>query len=263
MPTQQAQRELILLGTGTSTGVPIIGCDCSVCTSDNPRNRRTRTGVFVPAADGNFLIDTPPELRLQLLRENVKMVEAALFTHAHADHIYGLDDLRIFGHYLNAPVKLYCEADVERQIRESFAYAFARLQRQAHAFSIPKLEFERIETTPFRVLGETIQPIRLWHGQLAILGFRIGKTAFCTDVNRIPDESWELLEDLDVLVLDALRERSHPTHFSIPECLEVVERLRPRRTVLTHISHWLDHDETNARLPDGVELAYDGMRLPF
>ena len=257
------QRELILLGTGTSVGVPQIGCDCAVCTSDNPKDHRTRTGVFVPAPRGNFLIDTPPELRLQLLRENVKVVHAAIYTHSHADHIFGLDDLRICGFHLDAPVTLYCEEAVEQQIRRAYHYAFGPPSPNMHKFAIPKLQIRRIGLEPFDVLGQRVRPIRLLHGRLPILGFRIGDVAFCTDVSEIPDASWPLLEGLDTLVIDALRDRPHPTHFSVEQSLAVIERLKPNRAYFTHISHYLDHDETNARLPPGVELGYDGLRIPF
>jgi len=258
-----ADRRLVLLGTGTSVGVPVIGCDCGVCASTNPRNHRTRTGVFVSAPQGNFVIDTPPELRLQLIREGVKIVHAAVYTHSHADHIFGLDDLRICGHRLDAPVVLYCEENVERQIRTSFNYAFNPPDPKAHQFAIPRLSFERIGLEPFEVLGLAIQPIRLLHGELPLLGFRLGDVAYCTDVSHIPDESWPLLEGLDVLILDALRETPHPTHFSVGQSLEVVERVKPRRAYFTHISHRLDHEATTARLPDGVELAYDGLQIPY
>jgi phosphoribosyl 1,2-cyclic phosphate phosphodiesterase len=258
-----SKREMILLGTGTSVGVPVIGCDCDVCMSENPRNHRTRTGVLVQAEKGNFVIDTPPELRLQLLREKVSLVEAAVFTHSHADHIFGLDDLRIFGHYLDAAIPLYCEERVEQQIRQSFNYAFETPHANAHHFAVPKLRFERIEAEAFDVLGVTVHPIRLYHGQLPLLGFRIGDVAFCTDVSFIPDESRPLLEGLDVLILDALRDKPHPTHFSVPQSLEEVRQLKPKRAYFTHISHWLEHEATNARLPENVELAYDGLRIPF
>lgn len=257
------QRELILLGTGTSVGVPTIGCDCDVCTSSDPHNQRTRSGVYVPAPEGNFLIDTSPELRIQLLREKVKLVHAALFTHCHADHLYGLDDLRIFGHYLDKPVTLYCEENVEQQIRDSYAYAFSTPPPNAHHFSVPRLTFQQISTEPFELLGQKIIPLRLLHGQLPILGYRINDVAFCTDVSEIPDETWPLLDGLDVLIIDALRDRPHPTHFSVEQALEVAERVRPRQTYFTHISHFLDHKTTNARLPENVELAYDGLRIPF
>lgn len=212
---------------------------------------------------GTFLIDTSPELRIQLLRERISLVHAVVYTHSHADHIFGLDDLRLFGHYLKGPVVLYCEEPVERQIRASFSYAFTPPLADVHYGAIPQLRIERIGLEPFPLLGVMVRPIRLLHGRLPVLGFRVGKVAFCTDVSFIPDESWPLLEGLDVLILDALREEPHATHFGIPQSLEVVERVRPRRTYFTHISHHLDHDATNARLPQGVELAYDGLRIPF
>jgi phosphoribosyl 1,2-cyclic phosphate phosphodiesterase len=263
MNSATTDRQLILLGTGTSVGVPMIGCRCDVCTSSDPKNHRTRTGVAVCAPGGTFLIDTSPELRLQLLRERIELVQGAVFTHSHADHIFGLDDLRIFGQYLDGPVPLYCEENVERQIRTSFDYAFVPIDPTWHKGAVPNLEFRRIGTEPFELLGIEVRPIRLMHGKLPVLGFRIGDVAFCTDVSHIPDESWPLLEGLDVLIIDALRERPHATHFSVGQSLEVVERVQPRRAYFTHISHQLDHAATNARLPEHVELAYDGLRIDY
>lgn len=256
-------REIILLGTGTSVGVPVIGCFCDVCTSTNPKNNRTRTGVLVHAPEGNLLIDTPPELRMQLVRERIPEVHAVAYTHSHADHIFGLDDLRICGHRLNRAIVLHCEEIVEQQIRASFGYAFETPSVNNHHFATPRLAFQRIGVDPFEVLGLRVTPIRLLHGKLPLLGFRIGNVAFCTDVSAIPDESWPLLEGLDVLVLDALRDQPHPTHFGVAQALEVVERVKPRRTYFTHVSHSLEYDETNARLPAGVELSYDGLRIPY
>jgi len=217
----------------------------------------------VDAPEGKFLIDTSPELRVQLLREKVDLIHAAIFTHSHADHIFGLDDLRIFGYHLEHPVRLYCEENVERQIRTSFNYAFEDPFPNNHLGAIPKLEFHRIGIEPFEVCGLTVRPIRLLHGRLPVLGFRIHDVAFCTDVSRIPDESWPLLEGLDVLIIDALREKPHATHFSVGQSLEVIERVKPRQAYLTHISHNLEHEATNARLPSGVELAYDGLRIRY
>ena len=254
---------LTLLGTGTSVGVPMIGCHCEVCGSTNPKNKRTRCGVVVRGSEGNFLIDTPPELRIQLIREGVDLVQATLFTHSHADHIFGLDDLRIFGQYLDGPVSLYCEEIVEEQIRASFGYAFAPPYPNAHPGAIPKLRFQRLDLTPLELMGVMVRPIRLLHGKLPLLGFRLNDVAYCTDVSEIPEESWPLLADLEVLIIDALRDRPHPTHFSVSQALEVVERVRPRRTYFTHISHYLEHEETNARLPETVELAYDGLTVPL
>ena len=258
----QSERELILLGTGTSHGVPVIGCHCQVCESNDPRNQRTRTGVAVRTPRGTFLIDTSPELRLQLLREKIDLIEAVIYTHGHADHLFGLDDLRLFGYRLERPVVLYCEEIVEQQIRASFSYAFNPAPDLHHG-AIPLLEFLRIGLDPFEVLGERIQPIRLIHGRLPVLGFRIANVAFCTDVSLIPEESWSLLEGLDVLIIDALRDEPHATHFGIPQALAAVERVKPKRTYLTHVSHYLDYQSTNARLPAGVELSYDSLRIPY
>jgi phosphoribosyl 1,2-cyclic phosphate phosphodiesterase len=255
--------EMILLGTGTSTGVPMIGCDCDVCQSPHPRNKRTRTGVAVHAPEGTFLIDTSPEIRLQLVREQIRLAQAVIFTHGHADHLYGLDDTRLFPYRMKKALPLYCEASTERNIRGAFGYAFQEPPKEAHPGSIPQFELVRIGTDPFDLLGFHIQPIRLLHGRLPVLGFRINDVAFCTDVSRIPDESWPLLEGLDVLVLDALREEPHPTHFGVGQALEVIKRVKPRQAFLTHISHKLEYEATNARLPANVQLAYDGLRIPL
>jgi phosphoribosyl 1,2-cyclic phosphate phosphodiesterase len=259
----QSNRELILLGTGTSHGVPVIGCHCEVCESDDPKNNRTRTGVAVNTTQGTFLIDTSPELRVQLLREKIDLIEAVVYTHSHADHLFGLDDLRLFGYRLERAIPLYCEEIVEQQIRASFSYAFDKSPGDLHHGAIPLLEFHRIGLLSFEIMGEKIQPIRLMHGRLPVLGFRIADVAFCTDVSFIPEESWPLLEGLDVLVIDALRDEPHATHFGISQALEAIERVKPKRAYLTHVSHYLDYDSTNARLPDGVELSYDSLRIPY
>ena len=256
-------RELILLGTGTSHGVPIIGCHCPVCTSTNPRNNRTRTGVAVRTNEGTFLIDTSPELRIQLLRERIDVVHAVIYTHSHADHLFGLDDLRLFGYRLKRAIPLYCEAVVEAQIRAAYSYAFETQDPDQHYGAIPQLELRRIGVAPFELLGVRVQPIRLMHGKLPILGFRIGDVAFCTDVSFIPDESWPLLDGLDVLVIDALRDEPHATHFGVSQALEAIERVKPKQAYLTHVSHYLEYTATNARLPKGVELSYDGLRIPY
>lgn len=258
-----SSRQIVLLGTGTSHGVPIIGCHCPVCSSTNPRNQRTRTGVAVQTPQGTFLVDTSPELRIQLLRERIDLVHAVIYTHSHADHLFGLDDLRLFGYRLKQAIPLYCEPLVETQIRAAYSYAFAPPDPDSHYGAVPQLRLERIGLDPFDLLGVRVQPIRLIHGKLPVLGFRFGNVAFCTDVSFIPEESWPLLEGLDVFIVDALRDEPHATHFGIPQALAAIERVRPRRAYLTHVSHYLDYDQTNARLPEGVELAYDGLRIPF
>ncbi len=261
--TTSVPYEFLILGCGTSHGVPMIGCHCAVCESTDPRNQRTRTGAVIHTPQGNILIDTSPELRLQLIREKIDLIHAVIYTHSHADHLYGLDDLRLFGHYLKKPVPLYCEEIVEHQIRQAFGYAFGDPKVNDHPGSIPLLELSRIGLDPFEILSVPIQPLRLMHGRLPVLGYRIFNVAFCTDVSHIPDETWPLLEDLDVLFIDALRDKPHATHLSVRQALDVIQRVRPQRAYLTHLSHALDYQTTNARLPPNVELAYDGLRIPL
>lgn len=256
-------RTFTFLGTGTSVGVPMVGCDCATCTSSNPKNHRYRTGVLISLPQGNFIIDTPPELRLALLREKVSAAGAVLFTHYHADHLFGLDDIRPLCHKLNGPMPLYCTAEVEQKVREAFSYAFKGDVQQLPFGYVPRMQFHRIAEGPFMVLGEQVTPVPLLHSHFDVLGFRIGDVAYCTDVNKIPASSWRLLEGLKVLVLDALRDRPHPAHFSLEESLEVIRQLQPARAYLTHMGHELEHDATSRRLPANVELAYDGLKFSF
>lgn len=259
--TSDIRGEMILLGTGTSVGVPAIGCGCDVCRSDNPRNRRTRCSAIVGLPDGNLLIDTSPDLRHQLLREQIGIVHAVVYTHEHADHVFGLDDLRLMQFYLGGPVPLYCEAAVEARIRKSYDYAF-QSTGDSHTGAVPQLVFHRIGTEPFDVLGTRVTPIRLRHGKrFEVLGFRIGDIAYCTDANAIPDESMRRLAGLDVLILDALRPHGHATHFSLEEAVEIARALNPARTYFTHMSHELEHESTNIDLPANMALAYDGQRI--
>lgn len=257
------RQELVLLGTGTSAGVPMIGCDCDVCRSANPRNKRMRTGVAVHVPGGTILIDTSPELRLQLIREQIPVAHAVIFTHGHVDHLFGLDDTRLFPHRLGYPLPIYMEEATEITMRSAFGYAFKKRPPEAKGWSIPQFDVHRIGEESFELLGQTIQPVRLLHGRMPVLGFRLNNVAFCTDVSTIPQESWAKLAGLDDLILDALRDKPHSTHFSIDQALEVVDRLKPKRTWLTHISHSLEYEATNARLPANVQLAYDGLRIPF
>lgn len=257
------QRVFEFLGTGTSVGIPMVGCECAVCTSSDPRNQRYRCAVLIRLPRGNILIDTPPELRLQLLRAKVSYVNAVLFTHYHADHLMGLDDLRPMPRHLGSAVPLFCTNEVERKIRTVFSYAFTPDADSLPSGYLPKLVFQNIGTAPFTCLGERVTPIPLLHAHFDVLGFRIGDVAYCTDVNKVPNESWPLLEGLRVLVLDALRHKPHPGHLCLDEALEVVRRLRPEKAFFTHMSHDLDHAATNRMLPPGVELAYDGLRFEF
>jgi phosphoribosyl 1,2-cyclic phosphate phosphodiesterase len=258
------KRTFTFLGTGTSVGVPMVGCNCATCTSPNPKNNRYRCSVLIGTPGGNIVIDTTPELRLQLLREQVSAVHAVVFTHYHADHLFGLDDIRPLCHKLNGPMPIYCTAEVEQKIREAFAYAFKADTQQMPLGFVPRMAFQRIdEQQPFTVLGQHVIPVPLLHAHFDVLGFRIDDVAYCTDVNKIPASSWRLLEGLRVLVLDALRDKPHPAHFGLGEALEVIAQLRPGRAYLTHMSHDLEHEATNRRLPPHVELAYDGLSFSF
>lgn len=258
--TSDVRGQLVFLGTGTSVGVPVVGCGCPTCTSGDPRNSRLRCAVVVGLPEGTLLVDTPPDLRTQLLREQIHLVHATLFTHDHADHVFGLDDLRLFPYYLGHAMPVYCEEQVEARIRKSFDYAFAA-EATYYAGGVPQIEFRRITTEPFDVLGARVVPLRLAHGRFQVLGFRFGNVAYCTDTNRIPPESRSLLGGLDVLVLDALRDKPHATHFSLDEAVEMARAIGAKRTYFTHMSHDLEHEATNRSLPPGMELAYDGLRV--
>ncbi|MEL7498006.1 MAG: MBL fold metallo-hydrolase [Planctomycetota bacterium] len=253
--------KLILLGTGTSVGVPALGCSCDVCTGGKPRNQRTRASAILGLPEGNLLIDTSPDLRSQLLREKIGIVHAVAFTHEHTDHIMGFDDLRLFQFYLGHPVPIYCNDYVERRLKAAFEYVFDD-RPATHAGAAPSVDMHEIDSEPFDVLGATVTPIPLKHGpRFDVLGFRVGNVAYCTDVSEIPEGSWELLEGVETLVLDALRYEPHVTHFSIEQAIEVVEKLKPRQTYFTHCACRLDYDQVNGALPDGIELGYDGLQI--
>lgn len=256
-------RSLVVLGCGTSVGVPMLGCDCAVCSSSHPRNARLRSSILLKLPGGNLLVDTTPEMRLQLLREKVKLVHAVLYTHYHVDHVFGLDDARIFPKYLGGPLPIYCTDDVEEVIRKAFSYAFHPGNDDLPPGVLPKLEFHRINTQPFDILGERLTPIPLVHGRFDVLGFRIGNVAYCTDVSKIPDASWPLLDGLDVLILDTLKPgKPHPSHFNLEQALEAVARAKPRQTYLTHMSHEMDYANPPP-LPANVAMAYDGLNFDF
>lgn len=248
-----------ILGSGTSHGVPMIGCACAVCRSTDPRDRRTRPSIYVDVEDGpKILVDTSTDLREQALAQGVTRVDAILFTHSHADHVMGLDDSRRFSQMRKGPIPCYADAATSDALRRMFSYVFDPATEKGGGR--PQIDLTTI-AGPFNVGGVGIQPVPLLHGTRGVLGFRFGALAYLTDCNRLPDEAWPLLEGLDILILDALRHRPHPTHFSVSEALVVAERLAPRQTYFTHICHDLPHAETNAALPASVELAYDGLRL--
>ncbi len=248
--------QLIFLGTGTSHGIPMIGCRCDVCSSRDPRDRRMRPSVAVQWHGRTLLIDTSPELRLQCLASAIDRVDAVLYTHAHADHVTGLDDLRRFNALQQSALPCYGDAHTLGILRRMFPYAFT--DDPDYPSAKPQLT-PHVVNGPFELFGMRITPVPLWHGTLPILGYRLGPLAYCTDCSRVPEESWPLLAGLDVLVLGALRRRPHPTHMNLDQAVETARRIKARRTLFTHIAHELMHDAVNAELPPGMALAHDGQ----
>ena len=235
----------------------MIGCDCATCRSSDPHDKRWRPSVYLEMDDGNaVLVDAGPDIRAQALTFQVRRVDAIIFTHGHADHIMGLDDVRRFNAIQQRAMPCYGDAATLNDLRRTFFYAFD--PSTPRGGGLPQLELFRI-VGPFCIGRQEIVPVPIFHGQRPILGLRIGTFAYLTDCSRIPDESWALLEGLDLLVLDALRETPHPTHFSLAEAIDVARRIAPRRTCFTHMCHNLRHADTCAKLPHGIELAYDGL----
>ncbi|MCH8963846.1 MAG: MBL fold metallo-hydrolase [Planctomycetes bacterium] len=272
--------KVIMLGTGTSHGIPMIACDCEVCTSDDPRDRRTRPSIHVQHNGIHILVDTAPELRLQCLAGGIRRADAVLFTHHHADHVTGLDDLRRFNWLQNCTLKCYAQEEDITAIRRMFAYAF--VDDPEYPSHKPDLDFIPIDgpieltrsrrLQPARSPDEvqstdsndpaatcTVLPIPLIHGPTPVLGFRFDNFAYCTDCSYIPDDSMKMLEGLDVLILDALRRRPHPTHFNLEEAVEWAGRIGAKQTYFTHIAHELLHAKTNSELPPNMQLGHDGQ----
>jgi phosphoribosyl 1,2-cyclic phosphate phosphodiesterase len=251
-----ASLRITFLGSGTSHGVPMIGCRCAVCRSTDPRDQRLRPSILIEPADGGvLLVDTAPDLRAQALRHNVNRVDAVLFTHPHADHLLGLDEVRRYNTLQGCAIPCYGTPATIAEVRRVFAYAFEPRQQGG---GVPRLDLRPV-TGPFTVGGTVITPVPVMHGDLPIYGYRVGAFAYLTDCSTIPDGSWALLDGVRTLVVDALRHRPHPTHFTVAQAIEAAARIGSERTLLTHIAHDLGHAETMAHLPPGVELAYDGL----
>jgi phosphoribosyl 1,2-cyclic phosphate phosphodiesterase len=249
---------ITFLGTGTSHGVPMIGCGCATCTSTDPRDTRLRPSVYLETPGARVLVDAGPDLRAQALRHRITRVDAILFTHGHADHILGMDDVRRFNALKNGAMPCHGDAATLEDIRRMFSYVFDPATPKGGG--LPQLDLRPIEGR-FTVGDVDVVPVPLDHGRRPILGFRFDRFAYLTDCNRIPDPSWPLLEGLEVLVLDALRVRPHPTHFSLDEAIATASRIGAPRTLFTHMCHDLPHAATDARLPPGMALAYDGLVL--
>jgi phosphoribosyl 1,2-cyclic phosphate phosphodiesterase len=252
---------LTFLGTGTSFGVPQIGCGCAVCRSTDPRDKRSRSGALIEAGGSTILIDTPPELRLQLIAGGIAQVDAVLYTHEHADHTNGIDDLRMFSMRQRRALPIYGPPETLDRIRASFGYIFDDV-RPYEGTSKPSLELHAIEPDrPVDVAGVAVLPLAFRHGHLRVYGYRVGGLAYVTDVKAIPESERQRMQGLDVLVLNALWWRPHPTHLSITEAIETARSLGARRTYLTHLTHETGHAELAAQLPDGVFPAYDGLTV--
>ena len=297
--------KLTFLGTGTSAGIPLIGCHCDVCSSDNPKNNRTRPSVMLSYAPLNageskeyapihdslagakigenlgdieaqrkllkqFVIDTGPDFREQMIRHRVDFVDGIFYTHTHADHIYGLDDLRRYNAVLQEPISIYSEQSALDSLRKTFHYIFDPSVNVNKSFIATLIPTPVVPGHSIDMYGASWTPLRLLHGRLPILGYRIdlpridgtvASVAYCTDVSSIPPETYPLLEDLDVLVIDGLRYRHHPTHMTVDQALEQIDYIKPKQAYLTHIAHEIEHDDLNSRLPEGVSLPFDGMEI--
>jgi phosphoribosyl 1,2-cyclic phosphate phosphodiesterase len=250
---------LTVLGSGTSMGVPTIGCDCAVCHSSDPHDRRTRPSILIEFGGKFVLVDTTPDFREQAIREQIRQIDAVLYTHAHADHILGIDDLRPLSYHRDGKIPLYARPEAADFIRNMFRYIFDANYKFG---GLARLDLKPIEG-PFDLFGVRIQPIPIVHGEAEIFGYRIGNAAYLTDFSVIPPASMTMLQGLDVLFLDGLRHKPHPTHSTVENSIRIANEVKAKRVFFTHICHDLPHEETNAVLPPHVRLSYDGMKLEF
>jgi len=249
--------QVTILGSGTSTGVPAIGCRCPVCTSGDPKNRRSRASIFIRREETGLLIDTSTDLRLQAMTHGVDRIDAVLYTHAHADHVHGIDELRSFNWLQQGPIPCYGNRATITQLKARFGYVFSNGSGPGYKPQLIPHELEGAR----EIGGVLVEPIDIVHGEDRIYGYRIGAMAYVTDCSAIPDASRVRLRGLDLLIVSAIRYDAHPTHFTLAQALAAIEDLKPRRAVLTHLSHVFDYETVNRQLPTGVELAYDGMVL--
>lgn len=250
---------VVVLGSGTSQGVPIIGCKCHTCLSTNPKDKRLRASVYIETQNKKILIDTSIDFRQQLLRANITDLNAILYTHHHVDHIFGLDDLRQINQRHRKFVDVYGNAPTLDEIKQTFRYALD--EKLIKYMAVPLMNFNYLENKEFDVMGVKIMPIEVMHGKIKIFGYRIGNFAYITDASFIPDSEMEKLQGLDVLILNSLRIAPHPTHFNLEQATEIALKLKAKKAYFTHITHDLNNDETNANLPENIRLAYDGLEF--
>ena len=261
--------KLTLLGTGTSQGVPVIGCRCEVCRSADSRDKRLRTSAMVEVGDCRIVIDAGPDFRQQMLRTDVRTIDAILLTHEHKDHTGGLDDIRAFNYFRKAAFPIYAEKNVQESLKMEYSYAFAEYKYPG----VPEYKLHTIDENPFSIskilpdgntISLTITPIRVYHYMLPILGFRFGNMAYITDGSRIPEEEFKKLRGLDLFIINTVRKEKHISHFSLPEALDIIKKVAAPRNYLTHLSHQIGtHAHLESILPDNVKPAYDGLKLDF
>ncbi len=251
--------EVTVLGTGTSQGVPVIACNCEVCRSEDPKDKRLRTSILFRVNGENFVVDTGPDFRQQMLREGVQSLRAVLFTHEHKDHVAGLDDVRAFNFREKRDMEIYCSEGVEQALRNEFHYVFAAVKYPG----IPVLHINRIENKPFRLPNEVeVTPVKVLHYNLPVFGFRIGDFVYITDAKSVSEEERQKIRGCDTLIVNALHRKEHISHFNLDEALAFIEDIGPRKAYLTHISHQFGrHEEIKQLLPEGVEPAYDGLHF--
>lgn len=248
-----------VLGSGTSTGVPLVGCSCPTCLSEDPRDKRLRPSLLVESATTTVVIDTSADFRYQMLRLGVRKIDGVVFTHHHFDHLGGFDDLRAFNFLLRKAMPIYLMEETMENLRRTFLYAFVDTGQKGGG--VPVVEQNIIDKTPFRLGDIDFMPIPMMHGKMRVNGYRIGNFAYCTDTNFLFEESFDLLHGLDVLILDALRYDSHPTHFTVDEAIACAKRIQAKQTYFTHIAHNILHADLASRLPSGIELSYDGLTI--
>lgn len=250
--------KITFLGTGTSTGVPMVACSCEVCTSSNSKDKRLRSSILVESATTSFVVDTTPDFRYQMLRLNVKQLDAVLFTHPHKDHIAGLDDVKAFNFFSGKAMEVYANSLTEEALKREFAYVFSDKKYPG----IPEINLNTIDGTPFMIGDIPIIPILVWHLKMPVLAFRFGKFTYITDANRIEESEKEKIKGSDIIVVNALRHKEHISHFSLSEAVNLVHELNVPNAYFTHISHQLGlHNEVSKELPQGIQLAYDGLQL--
>lgn len=252
--------KITFLGTGTSQGVPVIACDCNVCLSSDPRDKRLRTSLLIETAGSVIVIDAGPDFRQQMLREQVTRLDAIILTHEHKDHIAGMDDVRAFNYRSRDAIDIYSEERVQKAVRKEYSYVFSEYQYPG----IPKMRLNDVNDNTFRINDLEILPVRVFHYRLPVYGFRLGDFAYITDANYLPEESKEKLYGVKYLVINALRKEKHVSHFSLGEAVAVIKEISPKKAFITHISHQMGfHKEVDAELPAGIMLAYDGLTFTF